>query len=221
MPAPKTELIAVCVIQASALSLLGWAFHDASEYGLSADQRLIASWAFALLAGTFGYFFGGVFLQFAGKLGPAVSFAIRATGASALFLAVLFLPLFAHAVSRDGCLNTPGADPPADALRVTSPADMGEVGPTAEVRGHTPHPQWHHYIVVTGPSGGDIVQDDHFKISANGDLSTVAAFGTAAVGIGDRYSICLIESKTPLLPGPVVQGPHVSVSPAVTVTRTR
>jgi hypothetical protein len=221
MLAPKTELIAVGIIQGSALSLLGWAFRDAGNYGLTADQRLIASWAFALLAGAFGYFFGGVFLQIAGKWGPVASFAIRATGASALFLAVLFLPLFAHASSREGCLNTSAADAPEDALLITSPADNSEVGPSVEVRGHTTHPRWRHYVVVAGPSGGDMIQDDLLKISRDGDLSSVATFGAAAVGVGGRYSIYLIESKTPLPPGPVVQGARVGVSPAVTVTRTR
>jgi hypothetical protein len=212
---PKIELIAICSVQGFALILLVWAFHDAADFGLTPDQRLIALWAFALLGGTLGYFVGGVFLRIRGHCGPAVSFAIRATGASALFLAVLFLSPYA------GRLDSLTIHPPEERLRVTSPADCSEVGLIAEVRGHTTDPRRFYYVLVTGMvAGGEMVQDSAVEVSQGGNLLAKATIGGAEIGIGEHYQIQFVASKTPLPPGPLVVAPGMLFSPAVSVLRT-
>lgn len=222
MPAPfsKAEFIAVLGLQFSSLALLAAAFYVAAD-GLTADQRQITTWLFALQAGASGYFFGGVVLKLTGKWGSAASFAIRAVGASALFLSVLLLAPFPRASAGEVRQNADDGDPMRFALQVTSPAEDAKVGPTAEVHGHTMHPHWMHYLEISSlVAGGDAIQDSTIKVAPNGDISSLATFGAAAVGVGQRYSIRFIDSKTALIPGPLIQGPHVIVSPAVTVTRT-
>jgi hypothetical protein len=225
VPAPfsKAEFIPVVGLQFSTLALVIWAFFVAGD-GLTSDQRQIVGRLFALLAGASGFFFGGVVLKLSGRLGPGASFVIRALSGAALFLIVLVLPLIAHTASHELCQNPVVTEPTEEVLQVTSPAGSDEVGPTAEVRGRTTHPRWFHYLVVTGlTSGGDVVQDNNtIKVSPNGDLYSLAIFGAAAVGVGQRYSIRFVDSKTAIEPGrPMLPGPHVIVSPAVTVTRTR
>jgi hypothetical protein len=219
-PAPfsRAEYIAVLGLQASSLALLAAAFYVAAD-GLTPDQRQITAWLFALQAGASGYFFGGVVLKFTGKWGPAASFAIRAVGASALFLSVLVLAPFPRAAGSEGYQNAEGGD--ALALRVTSPSEGAKVGPTAEVHGHTMHQRWAHYLEITSlDARADVIQDSTIKVEPDGGISSLATFGATAVGVGQRYSIRFIDSKTPFMPGLLKQGPHVIVSPAVTVTRT-
>lgn len=221
MPAPfsKAEFFAVLGLQASSLALLAAAFYVAAD-GLTQDQRQVTTMLFALQAGASGYFFGGVVFKFTGKWGPAGSFAIRAVGASALFLIVLLLAPFPRASAHDGHQNAENRDPIGFALRVTSPSEGAEVGPTTEVHGHTMHPHWMHYLEISSlVAGGDVLQDSTVKVAPNGDISSLATFGATAVGVGQRYSIRFIDSKTALMPGPLIRGLHVIVSPAVTVTR--
>lgn len=220
-PFSSVEYVAVLVLLLFALAVLAWAFFVSGDTGLTFDQRRIAFWFFALEAGAAGYFFGGVFLNLAGRTASTSSFAIRAVGGAALFLIVILLvPASPSSPSSGGQVMSEATCDLDQGLVLNVPAQGARVGPKVEVRGRTAYPQWNHFIVVTGlNAGGDIIQDSAVSVSPNGEISGKATIGSSAVGRGERYSIKFVASKTALKPGPLNPDRHMVFSNSVTVVR--
>jgi hypothetical protein len=203
------NFIAVMMLCIISFALLMRAFHAAE---LTPDQRIILDYCFALLGGGAGFLFGGVVLDLTSLLGPNLKLTIRALGGSALFVLLIFHPLFPSGAQPE----KPSGGPPT----ILNPAPSSVVGQMIKVQGHSEYQGWHHYVVVTGiVAGGDIVQDTSMDLSSAGELLGTATIGNAAVGEGEPYFIRIVASRTPIAPGPLVPRKGFIFSDAVNVTR--
>ncbi len=209
---------AVMMFSLVSVAELGWAFFAAGSTGLTSQQTTISNYFFALLAGSAGYFFGGVVLTVAGQLTPALRLSIRAIGGSALFLIALDHPLFPATPGNQVSANN--VESVGSPVEITSPSMNSVVGGSVEVRGHTTHPSWRHFIVVKGPAqGSDVVQDAEVTVSPSGDILGSATLGNAAVGAGQSYTIRVVACEKRLEPGPFIRRNDLVFSNAITVTR--
>src|SRR5262249_12677274 len=153
----------VLTLSLASFCVVAWAFYAAGVSGLDPDQRAISNFFFALLAGGAGFFFSGITLNMTGQIWPNMKFTIRAISGIALFLVILFHPLF---ISQGSGRGQTSLDPTrmGGGIRITNPSSGTSVGPMIEVHGHTDYSLWHHYVVVEGlKGGGDIVQDGEVK----------------------------------------------------------
>ncbi len=106
-------------------------------------------------------------------------------------------------------------------FRIIYPINGGTVELTDLVRGTTPYPNKNHYIVVTPlETGDDWVQDSPVKIYTGGLWTGRVRFGTAAAGVGRKFIVRAIATKSKLQPKPLTEMPEDAVfSEAVTVIR--
>lgn len=210
-PFSLAAYIPAMILLAVTFALLGWAFVQPE---LSADQRTMANFFFALVSGSAVFLWGGMALSVNGQLGSHMRIALKALGGSAAFTLALLHPLFPPLNAAQ-----PQPSPPVKQLQVVSPAPHSTVGLTVKVNGLTSYKFWNHYIVVRGKTGPDAVQDHPLTVSSSGELSGRATIGDVTVGLGDEYLIWIIATKTTLRPGVLVP-PHDAInSEAVPVTR--
>ena len=208
------------VITLSLLSFgeLVWAFIEAGASGLTSQQTTISDLFFDILAGSLGFFFGGIAVSVNGRLPPGMKLSIRAIGGSALFLVALYRPLFVASAWEpvpNGITN-----PAANQVEITSPSTNSVVGHTVEIRGRTAHPNWRHFILVTGPAqGSEVIQDGEVTVSSSGQILGRATLGSAAVGAGESYTIRVVASEKALTRGPFIRRNGLLLSNAITVTR--
>jgi hypothetical protein len=209
---------AVMMLSVVSVAELGWAFFAAGSTGLTSQQTTISNYFFALLGGSAGFFFGGVVLTVSGQLTPALKLSIKAIGGSALFLIALYHPLFPIAPGKQ--FSADNVESIGSPVEIKSPSTNSVVGGTVEVRGHTTHPSWRHFIVVTGPAqGSDVVQDAEVTVSPSGEILGTATLGNAAVGAGQSYTIRVVACEKRLEPGPFIRRNDLVFSNAITVTR--
>jgi hypothetical protein len=197
---------------------LGWAFLTSGSTGLTSQQTTISNYFFAVLAGAAGFFFGGVVLTVTGQLTPALKLSIRAIGGSALFLIALYHPLFPATPGKQ--VSAENVESVESSVEITTPSMNSVVGQWVQIRGHTTHPSWRHFVVVTGPApGSDVVQDAEVMVSPAGEIVGSATLGSAAVGAGASYTIRVVACEKPLKPGPFNRRNDLVFSNAITVTR--
>ena len=106
---------------------------------------------------------------------------------------------------------------------ITAPTDGLKVGKEYQIKGTTSLKDWNHYVVVTPLRiGTAFVQDQPATINrTDGSFTGRAVFGTTQVGIGERFSIRIIATKSTLPAAPLTNAPADAVfSNTVTVLRT-
>jgi hypothetical protein len=81
---------------------------------------------------------------------------------------------------------------------VTSPSEGGVVARSEQIRGTTPYVGRQHYIVVTTPTSGDVLQDAPVSISEAGTLAGRAIFGNASVGEGEFFVVRFLATNVQL-----------------------
>lgn len=106
-------------------------------------------------------------------------------------------------------------------FRITKPADGDSVNLVDVVRGETPFAGLNHYIVVTPIKAGvDFVQSGPVPVHAGGFWSGQAAFGSAAIGIGEDFLVRCLATNSALNEGPLVDVPEdAAFSDIITVIR--
>ncbi len=109
---------------------------------------------------------------------------------------------------------------PTEQPAIIVPASGAEVSFDDKVSGTTPFTNLNHYIVVTPLRvGTPYVQDQPASVT-NGTFSGRARFGGAAVGVGEKFSVQVLATKTTLAAGPLTKQPaDAMVSNSITVTR--
>lgn len=209
---------AVMMLSLVSVAELGWAFFAAGSIGLTSQQATISNYFFALLAGSAGFFFGGIVLTATGQITPAVKFSIRAIGGSAMFLIALYHPWFPVTAEKPGSADI--VQKIVSPVEITSPSTNSVVGRTVQVRGHTTYLGGRYFILVTGPAqGSEMVQDGEVSVFPSGDILGSATLGDAAVGAGQSYTIRVVACEKQLKPGPFNHRNDLVFSNAITVTR--
>jgi hypothetical protein len=104
---------------------------------------------------------------------------------------------------------------------IISPSDGASVDATDIVRGKSPFPEMNHYIVITPlKTGDDFVQDNPAKVDVTGSFASNARFGTGDVGIGEKFFVRVLITKSTIPPGILkAVPPDAEFSESVTVKR--
>jgi hypothetical protein len=109
---------------------------------------------------------------------------------------------------------------PTEQLAITVPANGAEVSLDDRVEGKTPFTDLTHYVVITPLRvGTQYVQDQPASVT-NGSFSGRAKFGGASVGVGEKFTVQIVATKSTLPAGPLAKQPaDAIVSNSITVTR--
>lgn len=93
-------------------------------------------------------------------------------------------------------------------LRIINPSNNETVGAIYKVRGETPYPTWHHYIIVKplGYSGEGFVEAAPPDV-AGSTWSGWVRFGDRNTGRGHRFEIRVLATKATLPSGPLISLP--------------
>lgn len=105
---------------------------------------------------------------------------------------------------------------------ITAPTDGLSVGIEYQIKGKTPLADWNHYVVVTPfKMGTAFVQDQTATINrADRSFTARARLGGVQVGVGERFSIRILATKSTLSAAPLINPPADAIfSNTVTVTR--
>lgn len=106
-------------------------------------------------------------------------------------------------------------------FKITNPSYGDSVDLFDLIQGKTPFMGMNHYIVVTPlKTGGDFIQDVPAKVSSDGSWIGRAKLGTAEVGVGEKFAVRVIATKSTLSPGQLIPVPEDAFSSdSITVTR--
>ena len=106
-------------------------------------------------------------------------------------------------------------------LKIISPINGALVESSILIQGETPYLDKNHYTIITPlKAGGDFVQEGPLQISSSGLWSGIAYFGSAAVGIGEKFAIRIITTNMKLSSGHLSNIPKDAIiSESITVKR--
>jgi len=136
----------------------------------------------------------------------------------AITLFFLLLAFVAPLVQRLTLRTDRVADAPG--FVITTPRESQEVDPGVEVRGRTPYPALHHYVVVTSiATGGAWVQLPAATVSSAHTFSGPAQVGTATTGGSQKFRIEVFATRERLGPGRLTIPGDARFSQPVTVVR--
>lgn len=107
-----------------------------------------------------------------------------------------------------------------DQPTITVPANGAEVSLEDKVEGKTTFEDFTHYVVVTPLSSGTPYIQAKPASVTNGSFSGTAKFGSASIGVGEKFSIQIVATKSTLPAGALAKQPaDAIVSNSITVTR--